>query len=581
MHLLNYFRYLKLNSSLTSGRYLNLFRPIFLFRPRKILEIGTYTGENALRMIQAASIFTPANEIEYFGFDLFEMLTDDLLRKEASLKPTLAHASVLEKLKKTNAKIYLFQGDTKETLAKAKDKLGTMDLIFVDGGHSFETIDADWNNIKNLINEKTLVIFDDYYLSKLPKGEDRTGCQKLASELDKNIYDAKLLLPTDTYQQNWGQLEIAFFELRLRANKIFSTPLASLLIFIEPILLLQLRLLRKIKDFVNRYLYWKFYFYSKKIGYLLFQMHHAIFKRQPVILFNRYAGLGDILLATAAIRVFKTRHPGYKIMFDTSDAGKEILADNPDIAGITVKKYHSLLKTAGWSTKLIYHHYPGLHIIDSYLKFLGIKPDTIDPKYKKPILILSDADNAFADSFLQSNGLKHDDLIIGIHAHSNFTARDWPIDNFEKIAQHFIDKYGAKIIELGTENKLTNIKGLSFAAKCSIRQSAAIIKRCAIVICNDSFVLHLPLVGIFGQVPPALRLPFNDMSFGCYPQSGCRGCATSYKDRQELGSVCGTGAYECVISVTKEQVISAVENTLNRLDLLKCIKRKTSDTLKP
>ena len=66
-------------------RYLNLLWLILYFRPKKILEIGVYNGRRAIQMIEAAKVFN--QEVEYFGFDLFEELSPEILKKEESKKP--------------------------------------------------------------------------------------------------------------------------------------------------------------------------------------------------------------------------------------------------------------------------------------------------------------------------------------------------------------------------------------------------------------------------------------------------------------------------------------------------------------
>jgi hypothetical protein len=44
----------------------------------------------------------------------------------------------------------------------AKTQLPKMDLVFIDGGHSTETVATDWENVKDLLHEKSIVFFDDY-----------------------------------------------------------------------------------------------------------------------------------------------------------------------------------------------------------------------------------------------------------------------------------------------------------------------------------------------------------------------------------------------------------------------------------
>jgi hypothetical protein len=53
----------------------------------RIMEIGTYDGEHAKQTIETAKKLFPANEVEYYGFDLFELFDEHKLKEELSKKP--------------------------------------------------------------------------------------------------------------------------------------------------------------------------------------------------------------------------------------------------------------------------------------------------------------------------------------------------------------------------------------------------------------------------------------------------------------------------------------------------------------
>ena len=64
-------------------RYEQLFHEVDLIHPRTICEIGTNDGVNAVRLYQRASRFR--NDVEYFGFDMFESIDSVTFMKEFSL----------------------------------------------------------------------------------------------------------------------------------------------------------------------------------------------------------------------------------------------------------------------------------------------------------------------------------------------------------------------------------------------------------------------------------------------------------------------------------------------------------------
>jgi len=189
-------------------RYKHLFRAIREVQARKILEIGTWNGRRAIQMIKLAESFHPADQIEYYGFDLFEQMTDQINVDELSKKPP-TKAEVEKMLQATGAKIKLFQGFTQNTMPNAVSSLPKMDFIFIDGGHSVETIANDWKYAEMLMGEKTVVIFDDYYFDK-----DDVGAKKIIESIDDNRFTIKILSPRDSFKKDWGVLNINFVEVR-------------------------------------------------------------------------------------------------------------------------------------------------------------------------------------------------------------------------------------------------------------------------------------------------------------------------------------------------------------------------------
>ena len=158
--------YKKRISKIKHTRYQDLFNLIKQQRSRIILEIGVFDGITAYKKIKLALKFHPANRIEYYGFDLFEEISEAEIIREVSKKP-LAFNVIKGMLEKTGVNIHLYKGNTLETLPIFMDmeeiKNKDFDFILIDGGHSIGTITSDWNNVSKLMNQNTLVIFDDYY----------------------------------------------------------------------------------------------------------------------------------------------------------------------------------------------------------------------------------------------------------------------------------------------------------------------------------------------------------------------------------------------------------------------------------
>ena len=193
-------------------RYSIILSTIFYYRPKSIIEIGVYRGVRAKEMIQAAQIFN--KNIEYFGFDLFEMINKKIQKKELSKIP-YSKKDIKNNLSKY-AKVRLFKGYTSKTLDKLKNK--KVDLIFIDGGHRLDTIKNDWNKSIKFQKKNTIIIFDDYYLDN-KKIIRNFGCNLVVNKIDEKKYSKKLFFFTDRFVHLKQRLNIKMVLLKKLNNE--------------------------------------------------------------------------------------------------------------------------------------------------------------------------------------------------------------------------------------------------------------------------------------------------------------------------------------------------------------------------
>lgn len=176
-------------------RYKNLFVEIEKCKPEVILEVGTWNGEHASQMIQKALEYQ--NRVHYIGFDLFEEITKEQIAEENSKQKKGIFLDVLAKLEKIGgANIRLIVGNTRETIKNIPGQ--PVDFIFIDGGHSLETIESDWRNLQKFITIKTVIIFDDYY-----PNDNSKGCRKLIHNLKLERWNIEWLEPIDKFENNF------------------------------------------------------------------------------------------------------------------------------------------------------------------------------------------------------------------------------------------------------------------------------------------------------------------------------------------------------------------------------------------
>lgn len=184
------------------SRYDNVVKYVRQHNIQSILEIGTNVGIRALRMIQAAQEKTYS--VEYCGIDLFRSLSNEESQKENASYPIPDSSTVYSLLEKTGAKVNLYTGYSHASLDDLVKDSKKFDFIFIDGGHSWETIKGDWDRAQSLIHSQSIVLFDDYY----PKNLMGVGCQQVIDGLDKDIWSVQLLDPIEEWMQSWGMLDI-------------------------------------------------------------------------------------------------------------------------------------------------------------------------------------------------------------------------------------------------------------------------------------------------------------------------------------------------------------------------------------
>ena len=182
-------------------RYNQLTALIDQHKPKTIVEIGTWYGDRAWQMIQDASRYHPMQDITYWGFDLFDEATPSVIEAELSKTPPRA-SLVYRRLAATGARVHLITGNTKDTLPRYRV---AADLFFIDGGHSYPTIQHDFEALSPVLYPGAVAVLDDYYSGDFPEG---MGCQALVNQLDPALWHVGALPVICHYDKPWGRMGI-------------------------------------------------------------------------------------------------------------------------------------------------------------------------------------------------------------------------------------------------------------------------------------------------------------------------------------------------------------------------------------
>jgi len=151
-------------------------------KPKIFLEIGVFTGVNAMNICE--NLYALYNhDFKYVGLDLFEdynkeddeeIVPSSIRNLQQSFSNPFKHfyyniikkekinsiASVQNFLKKYKKNISLIKGNTKKTLKELD--IRNFDMVYVDGGHSFDTVYFELNYLLDNLKKNCFILCDDY-----------------------------------------------------------------------------------------------------------------------------------------------------------------------------------------------------------------------------------------------------------------------------------------------------------------------------------------------------------------------------------------------------------------------------------
>ena len=176
---IKYSKYWRKSSLKQKGAGDFLLHNIYQKKPKNFLEIGVFHGVTSRNVCEL--LYTiHGNNFKFTGIDLFtkdtEILKDEYIpnTKFSNLLKTIYYnyivrmdpysiQSVLKLLRKFQKNVNIIKGDSREVLKEIS--LDKFDYVFLDGGHKYETVKNDLENLTQIINNKGTIFCDDYNLT--------------------------------------------------------------------------------------------------------------------------------------------------------------------------------------------------------------------------------------------------------------------------------------------------------------------------------------------------------------------------------------------------------------------------------
>ena len=150
------------------------------YKPKNVLEIGVFCGVTSRNICELLKT-NFGSDFRYYGLDLFgstktssvDEIEPKFLENQKFSNPLKtiyynfikkenlnSKISVQNFLKEFSQNIELIKGDTRVTLEKVP--LSEIDFVFLDGGHSYDTVLSDLQKLYDNMKNNSRIVCDDF-----------------------------------------------------------------------------------------------------------------------------------------------------------------------------------------------------------------------------------------------------------------------------------------------------------------------------------------------------------------------------------------------------------------------------------
>ncbi|HSF68570.1 MAG TPA: putative lipopolysaccharide heptosyltransferase III [Nitrospiraceae bacterium] len=328
-----------------------------------------------------------------------------------------------------------------------------------------------------------------------------------------------------------------------------------------------------------------------------------------LIIMLRY--IGDVLLATPTARAIKVARPDVRVTMLVNRGTEDVLHGNPNmdeimtvdrrslaaqlrfVAGLRRRRFDTVIDLtdgdrpaflswfSGAPVRIGFNdwHCPrgrlythivrsgtGQHRIDRDLE--ALKPVNIHAASKDLQLWLTKDEEDSADQLLNQLDIKRSRPIVILQPGARYWFKAWPPERFAELADGLTSQYGCQVLIGGSSQEgdlaqqirqMAKSRPIIMAGRTTIRQFAAIARKAALFIGNDSGAMHIasavgtPVVGLFGPTSPREWGPCGGPAEILYKEVDCR---------RSCRPTCTKGEENCMRLITVHEVYAAAQRLL-------------------
>ncbi|MCX7985117.1 MAG: glycosyltransferase family 9 protein [Bacteroidetes bacterium] len=350
------------------------------------------------------------------------------------------------------------------------------------------------------------------------------------------------------------------------------------------------------------------------------------------ILIVALSGIGDALMFSPALRLLRESLPDARIdMLCMYKGAEELYSRNPDISHVlywdflhfpirrTLKfliglrgQYDvtiSVYPQNRWQYNIIcfllgspirlghkYNHYAWrslyflnnrtiqerdeLHNVEENLELVKLLNVHLTKKTPPLQVHLTPQDYRNAIIWLETHNLPPNGFFIGFHAGSaelkNHSKRRWAPEKYASLGKRLIEHYNATILLFGGPDELelnrninNAMNGMAYIVQTPFMTTAALMKQCALFVCNDTGLMHvaaglqLPIVTIFAYTNPMYVYPWKTQYLMVRHPLECSPCF--YYSPRPARCRWKEDQYRCITHIDVDEVWEAVTHMISQI----------------
>ncbi|MEI6430837.1 MAG: glycosyltransferase family 9 protein [bacterium] len=283
---------------------------------------------------------------------------------------------------------------------------------------------------------------------------------------------------------------------------------------------------------------------------LRFRFHLRQYRGNPLILVDRFGGMGDVISCFPLLGAIRAKYPKAYIVFRTTSA----LIELPSLSGYVDEVVEDercdevprSIRVRDIDLNSFDFHFapqhttdPGVtqkdrlsHIVDAFCNQYDLVPASRQPHIALPETYRVRLSNEIHAVRTGSGP------IIFIHCGPSWPVKEWAPSAWAELTRRFHSELDATVIQVGADwhydaryDAVPRIPGaIHWIGSLTVTETAAAVAGADLLVGIDSGLLHIagavgtPSIGLFGPTSPHFHLPLETESVAVHSNVSCLGC---------------------------------------------------------